>query len=381
MNASIRLTALGDVALVGAFGARFVDRPICEVVDPALIELFSSSEICLANLECVLTTSEAYDLPGYGLRTPPAAARALKCMGISVASLANNHIRDVGDPGVRDTLRHLEDLGIATCGAGPTPAEAHQPLLMEKNGVRVGLLAVAERENNLADETRAGAAPFEPERLPEDIRRVKAEVDVVIVSIHAGHEFARVPSPRIREAYRNAVRAGAACVLGHHPHVIQGMEIFDSAPIFYSLGNFCFDSAYVASYPGWDTGLVAELHIDRTGVRSFQTHPIHITRGERITRLVGPEAQSAQEHFDHLSALIQNEENFRSEWMAHVNWRFERDYLPNLKRLDSDLRGTDGSRVARLLRNYFYCPTHQELIADYFGARMKAESAAKVSCP
>jgi poly-gamma-glutamate synthesis protein (capsule biosynthesis protein) len=112
------ITALGDVAVVGGFQQRFLNEPVEAVIDPALIHLLSSSDACIANIECVLTDSEDFTIPGYGLRTPPSVAATLHSLGINIGTLANNHIRDVGDSGVLDTILHLQASKIKVCGAG-----------------------------------------------------------------------------------------------------------------------------------------------------------------------------------------------------------------------------------------------------------------------
>ncbi len=181
-----------------------------------------------------------------------------------------------------------------------------------------------------------------------------------------------VPSPRIREAYRAAVDAGAHAVIGHHPHVIQGVETYHGAPIFYSLGNFCFDSDYVAAYPGWDRGLIATLKISRSGVSGYELHPIGIRQGERVDLLQGEERRESLAQVEALSALLNNEGGWRDAWQQFVLWRAEKDYLPTFNDLAERLSKPEGRQMARIAANYFQCPTHQELMSTYFS--MKANS-------
>lgn len=364
------LTALGDVAVVGGFRERFRSEPLDAVVDPNLVRLLRNSDASIANVECVLTDSEDFTIPGYGLRTPPAIAATLASLGIRIGTLANNHIRDVGDTGVLDTIRHLRAAGIQVCGAGENACAASATLRFSAGGIRFGLLAVAEREDNLADERRAGAAAFQPETWTARIAALRKECDVALVSVHAGHEFAEVPSPRIRAAYRAAIDAGAHVVLGHHPHVVQGIERRNGGVIFYSLGNFCFDSAYVCGYSGWETGIVPEMTF-ANGRLDFTIHLIRIRRGESVRLLTGNERTAFLEELDRLSKLVTDEESFDQAWRQHVQWRFERDYMPHLRTFGERLDSDESGRYARFYRNYFHCPTHQELIAEYLALRLK----------
>ncbi|HWL50822.1 MAG TPA: CapA family protein [Chthoniobacteraceae bacterium] len=366
------LTALGDVAAVGSFRKRLLEEPLEAVIDPELIDLLRASDACIANVECVLTGVETFTIPGYGLRTSPRLAPTFRALGITIATLANNHIRDVGDAGVLDTIRHLQAAGMATCGAGENVRAASAPLYFSAGGLRFGLLAVAEREDNLADEERAGSAFFQPETWAADIAGLRRNCDVALVSVHAGHEFAPVPSPRIRAACRAAVDAGADVVLGHHPHVPQGIERRGGGVIFYSLGNFCFDSDYVCGYNGWEIGLVPEITFSG-GRIDFTVHPVRIGREGSVSLLRGDEREAFLKRLNHLCQLVADDAAFAAAWRNHVQWRFERDYLPHLERLGERLGGDESRRYSRFYRNYFRCPTHQELIADYLSQSMRSE--------
>ncbi len=363
------LTALGDVAIVGSFQRRFLKESPEAVVDPELIHLLRGSDACIANIECVLTDSDKFVTPGYGLRTSPRMASILRSLGITIGTLANNHIRDVGDVGVSDTIRHLHAAGMMVCGAGETAQAASVALYFTAGSLRFGLLAVAEREDNLAGDHRAGSAFFQPETWETRIADLRTTCDVVVVSVHAGHEFAEVPSPRIRAAYRAAIDAGAQVVLGHHPHVPQGIERYGNGVIFYSLGNFCFDSDYVCSYPCWEIGLVPRITFTGKQV-DFVVHPVRIGREGSVTLLTGRERRAFLKRLDRLSEIITDDCTFELEWKRHVQWRFEKDYLPHLRVFGERMSGSESRRYGRFYRNYFRCPTHQELIVDYLADRM-----------
>lgn len=372
---SIRIAAIGDVAPVRSFERSLLQHPFEEVVDPSLSDLLNEFDLCAGNIECTLTDAETFSTPGYGLRITPSLAPLFRQMGITLATLANNHIRDLGDQGVKDTLRALKHVGIPTIGAGETLEAANRPAIFEIQGVRIGWIAVAERENNLATPSRAGAAPYLPQRLPDQIATLRAEVDHVVVSIHAGHEFCMVPSPEIIGGYRAAIDAGASAVIGHHPHVIQGVEEYGGGVIFYSLGNFCFDSDYVSAYPGWDLGLVAELIFHGAQIR-YALHPIGIRRDiPNIRLLQGPGKAAALKKMQVCSALLACPDALQKEWLKHVRWRFERDYLPHLDGMSGKLKGAGRDRYLRHLKNYFFCPTHGELIIAYLEDQLESQNA------
>jgi poly-gamma-glutamate synthesis protein (capsule biosynthesis protein) len=181
-----------------------------------------------------------------------------------MVSLAGNHIADCGPEGIEDTIRGLDEAGIAHCGAGPNLVAARRAAIVVRNGWRLALLSYncVGPEIGWADETRAGAAylrvdtadgsPIAPaaplvqasrdalEMLESDVARAKAEVDLVVVALHKGivHVPARL-APYERPLAHAAIDAGADAVLGHHAHIVRGIEFHRGRPIFHGLGNGC----------------------------------------------------------------------------------------------------------------------------------------------
>ncbi len=234
----VRLAAVGDLLLPsGAPGA-------C-VRDPA--SLFSSlspvlagSDLVVGNLECTL--------PGDGETVPteprvvstPESIRAIKSAGFNVITLANNHTFDCRQAGFHNVCRLLGELGIAHFGAGDNLAEASAPAILEIRGVKVAFLAAVDRRTGTGDfagPDRFGIAPMDVDRLVDDIRRLRDRVHHVVLSLHWGEERLPIPSPEQVEQAHRLAEAGASLILGHHPHVIQGMETWKAVPILYSQGN------------------------------------------------------------------------------------------------------------------------------------------------
>jgi poly-gamma-glutamate synthesis protein (capsule biosynthesis protein) len=213
--------------------------------------LMAGSDIRFGNLELPLTERVAATYKDYVFRAPPSSVDALTGAGFNVLSLANNHALDYGSEGLLDTLATLERAGIAGVGAGRSAEEARRPAVLTVKGVRVAFLAYTNTPNDsisgwnaAADEAgaeRPGVAWGRAEDIRRDVAAARAGADVVIVSLHSGFEYTATPNPRQRELARASVDAGAALVLGGHPHVLQGVEFYRGAPIIYSLGNFVFD--------------------------------------------------------------------------------------------------------------------------------------------
>ena len=204
-------------------------------------------------------------------RSQPATARVLKDAGFSLVSWAGNHCLDWGPDGFFDTIEHLRAAELAVVGAGENIAEARKPVIVEQHGMRVAFLAYCSilPASYWADERRPGCAPMraftiyepiEPDQpgtparihthahggdlaaLRADIALAKQRADLVVVSLHWGIHFVpAVIADYQREVAHAAIDAGAELILGHHAHILKGVEIYRGKAIFYSLSNFAMD--------------------------------------------------------------------------------------------------------------------------------------------
>jgi poly-gamma-glutamate capsule biosynthesis protein CapA/YwtB (metallophosphatase superfamily) len=194
---------------------------------------------------------------------------------LDVVSVANNHVGDFGRDAFTEMLGHLDASGIPRVGGGRNLAEAHRPLVIEKHGLRIALLAYDEffPRSFEAGPDRPGSAWSDDEQVADDIRRARTEhrADLVIPFMHWGSEGEPVANARQRQLARRMIDAGADAVVGAHPHVVQDAEVYRGKPVVYSLGNFVFD--------GFDsldqrTGWMLFLTVDRKGVRQWHVEPV-----------------------------------------------------------------------------------------------------------
>lgn len=168
----------------------------------------------------------------------------LRYAGIDGVSLANNHSLNFGRAGLSDTLTLLSAAGIASFGAGSDLAQARRAAFFEVEGVRFAFLGYdAVSYYYAAEEGRAGTAPADPELIAADIAAAHAQADIVIPYFHWGVEYTHSANRIQQDLAHRAVEAGAAIVLGNHPHWVQGLESYQGVPIVYSLGNFVFDQS------------------------------------------------------------------------------------------------------------------------------------------
>jgi poly-gamma-glutamate capsule biosynthesis protein CapA/YwtB (metallophosphatase superfamily) len=219
------------------------------------------ADIAFGNLEGPIADPSIGTRRGsrFSFRMNPLFAEALGDAGFDVVSFANNHVGDYGDGAFRETLRLLEEKGVRYAGAGRNIAEAQTPVIIEKEGVRIGFLAFSDvgPEWMEATETRAGQLIYRKETAEALVRDVDTQVDILFVSIHFGAEYSLASTDQENIA-RGLVDAGADGIIGHHPHVMQRWEWYKEKPIFYSLGNFIFDQYFS---PHTMRGMVVKMTI------------------------------------------------------------------------------------------------------------------------
>jgi poly-gamma-glutamate capsule biosynthesis protein CapA/YwtB (metallophosphatase superfamily) len=270
---AVSVVIAGDIMLEGE-----PDRAIRRGQDPfaGVAHLFKNADIRLGNLECVVATvgSVEPEKPNT-FRVHPRGLKYVR-RHFDAVGLANNHSGDFGPKAFTQMLGLLKQSGVGYYGGGHNLKEAHQPLLMERHGIRIAFLGYNEFQprNFEADHDRAGVAWSEDEQVVRDIvdaRRVW-KADVVIPVMHWGWEES-IANARQRELARLMVDAGADAVIGGHPHRVQDTEQYKGKPIFYSLGNFVFEG-----FPDKvnNLGWVVRLAIDRQGVRDWKIHEVHI---------------------------------------------------------------------------------------------------------
>ncbi len=200
-----------------------------EVQDPGYFlqnvkDIFASDDLTIVNLEGPLTTSEERADKQFSFKGDPSYTEILTSGSVEACNLANNHSKDYGIQGYEDTIANVEAAGIKTFGYERTA-------IWETNGVKVGLAGVYELAEGMDCQDDMTAA----------IQSLKdAGADLVIVSFHWGVEKENYPDETQQTLAHAAIDQGANLVLGHHPHVLQGIEKYQGKYIVYSLGNFCF---------------------------------------------------------------------------------------------------------------------------------------------
>lgn len=187
-------------------------------------DIFNADDLTVANMEGTLTTSNDRQQKTFAFKGNPSYTEILTQGGVEATNLANNHSHDYGDQSYEDTIQYLEAAGITTFGYDRTA-------VMDVKGIKVGLIGIYELKDGLGRQ----------QQVIDTIQEVKDQgAQVIIVSFHWGTEKSNIPDDIQKTLAHLAVDQGADLVVGHHPHVLQGIEKYQGKNIVYSLGNFCF---------------------------------------------------------------------------------------------------------------------------------------------
>lgn len=236
------IQAAGDVMLGGRWEHQVAQDGYFHPFQQIAPEL-QKGDITLVNLEAPLTSrGTEFTDKKYRFRVRPSAIAALKKAGITTVTLANNHSMDYGATGLLDTLQQLDKAGIGHVGAGENLVAARKPARYDIRGTKVAVLgySLTLPLEFWAGDTRGGTAPLVEKMVKDDIAAARRQASIVIVTVHWGEEGKtqlREYQPRLA---RMMIDAGADAVIGHHPHILQGVETYKRGIICYSLGNFAF---------------------------------------------------------------------------------------------------------------------------------------------
>ena len=240
----ITIAAVGDLMLGGRAEPLLKelgpDYPFAEVMP-----FLTRADVVVGNLESSISTRGiAVENKQFTLRAGPIAAQALEKAGIRVVTLANNHSMDFGPLALRDTLAALDENDILYTGAGMNLVDARTPALLKVKGRTIAFLSYSLTFplDFFASASRPGTAPGYEDFVRSDIEKARSSADLVVVSFHWGAELMTAAKDYQVELGRKAVNWGADLVLGHHPHVLQELEVYQGRLIAYSLGNFVFGS-------------------------------------------------------------------------------------------------------------------------------------------
>ena len=372
MKDALSIVVAGDWAPIRALEP--VIRTDPEAVYGDLLPVLRGADLRIVNCECALTAARRpVWKSGAVFKGLPRHIAGLVAVPFEVACLANNHVFDYGLAGFRETLDVLRGSGIRTVGAGLSFDEAIAPLTVTIRGTRVTILNFGEGEDLTASRGGPGVCGWEIEKIATLVRKAKQRGDFVVVVAHAGLEYIPFPPPYVVAAYRALSDAGADCVIGHHPHVPQGIETRRGRLIAYSLGNFAFYQ--LSDLYHRKTGFFVELRTRGDSLASYRIHPYRISE-TGLASLDGREAARFRKGIDRISRPLRTASGVAEAWQAYLAYYgpegFKKEVLGILERMAAEPR-----KGAAMFRNRITTLQHTELWRDAL-TRFMAEKRVPV---
>jgi poly-gamma-glutamate synthesis protein (capsule biosynthesis protein) len=324
----VHLKVVGDMY----FGGGLLDKGPAYCFEE--IRDYLHADILAGNCECVLLPQgQEVDRDQYpkALFAYEDCADMLKETGFDIVWLANNHIMDLGDEGILSTKKIIESRGILAAGAGENPEQARELKIVEKEGIGIGFLAYAENCPQLWSRRRPGPAYNVFSEMKEDILKAKENVDVVAVIIHADVEFVDFPNIHRQEYSHKLAEAGADIIIEGHPHVPQGIEVYDGCLIAYCLGNFIFtlDDYQTNGSPWTSKSFILDISVSKQGAESYEVIPYRIEDGRPVV-LEETGLDEFHNHFEQVCVDLLDPEKMKQHHtdtvkrylQIHLNWLY-----------------------------------------------------------
>jgi hypothetical protein len=368
------------VLIAGDFAPRYrlaesVDSGDFQDIFPdGVRKIVKSADFSLVNLESPITETGFRPIPkcGPNLHCSPKAVDAIKYAGFTGVTLANNHIMDYGAEGLHKTLECCKAVGFDVVGVGDNLSDAASILYLEKGGTKLAVINCCEHEFSIATDTEPGANPLNPIRQFHQIREAKANADYVMIIVHGGHEHFHLPSPRMQETYRFFIEAGADAVVNHHQHCYSGYEVYNGKPIFYGLGNFCFDDKALRNST-WNEGYMLSLDFSETSV-DFLLHPYSQCNDTvSVNLLTDKEKAVFEKHLNELNEIIRNEALLKdkvqeyytecSRWELAILEPYRGRVFNKLHSLGFLPSLIKGKKMSAIL-NHIDCESHRDKLID-----------------
>jgi len=331
-NPGISLAAVGDVMLgswvIPVLAEHGADYPFKKTY-----RYLETADVAIANLEAPFTEDTVAFEKKFNFKVPPKYARGLLSGGFDVVTLANNHIMDFGEGGLLSTIQTLDRIGIKHCGAGQDLHEAHQPAVIESNGKKIAFFGYSMTfpTEFYARKDSSGTAYPEPELMQHALEVWENFVDFTVVSFHWSAEKRDTPKDYQTYFAHLAIDSGADLILGHHPHVLQGIELYKNRLIAYSLGNFAFGSY---SKNAVDS-IILKAYLNDDGLQYAQCIPINVDNREiefQPALLNGKRKEAVLSNLSKLSLDLNNGRNILDDsGIILGDWAdFHGDWLLNI---------------------------------------------------
>lgn len=341
------------------------------------------SEIVFANLELPLTNSnKKIEKNGPCLKANTEVIKQIKKAGFNLLGLANNHIMDYGEKGLKDTLECCKNENIDIVGAGNNIKEAQKIYYKTIKDKIIAIIAIAESEFSIAQSSKGGAAPLDLIENYNQIIQAKEKADYVILTLHGGNEYFQYPRPYLRKTCKFFIDLGVDSVICHHTHTVGAYEMYKGKFISYGLGNLLFDTLKDKKF--WNQGYMVQLSIENENLNYKIIPYIQDVDNPGVMKLKGDAKEKFFKDIEKINSVLQNENLWMKEW---YNWckKNHRIYLVN-NYLPVKFRGVGllmkvinlsklliGKNTIATKLNMVQCESHREVLTTILNSKIKSE--------
>ena len=372
----MKVIVAGDYAPCGRLALKTRKRDFSFLSD--IKPIIEDSDYSIVNLECPVSNAVAKPISKVGpcLRCDTLGVEALQWAGFKCVTLANNHFYDYGEHGVKETIEICNRLGIDTVGGGRSFEEASRVLYKEIKGHTLAIINCCEHEFSLASRGKGGSNPLDPVRIYYDIQFAKNRADYVIVIVHGGHEHFQLPSIRMVDLYHFFIDVGADAVLNHHQHCFSGYEFYKNKPVYYGLGNFCFDGSGIKTDSHWYTGYLVQLSLEE-GIVSASIMPYCQCANDDL-KVELSDDDTLKNSVEAISRIINDRDSLQRQ-IDEYYLRSLHDYSVVLSPINNRfLRAAQyrhllpvvlSKKYLLRLEDFFMCESHRDIMDFYFNNR------------
>lgn len=351
--------------------AKLIETGKTDEIFTDIKKILNQSDYAIVNFESAVISerSKLIKKNGPGMHCTHKAVELLKRIGFDAVSLANNHFRDYGDEGVNNSLIAFEKNHLDYFGGGRNIEEAERTFYKELYGRNIAFINVCEHEFSIASTMKSGSAPMDIIDVSHRIVSAKKQADFVVVIVHGGNEHYQLPSSRLKKTYRFFIEMGADAIVNHHQHCYSGYEVYNRKPIFYGLGNFCFDWESRNNLI-WNEGYLLKLILDEAV--GFELIPyVQCKEKPTVTLMQGEERLAFERKIAELNQIIADDELLNREYDRFCQRRKRAIIAPFTAYLTPFARVAAGRRLlpylipkgkmAELI-NFIECESHRDVL-------------------
>ncbi len=328
--------------------------------DPAsiygdLLPIIQNADLSLVNLEAPLSDhGSPVTKSGAVFKGDACHVKGLTAVPFDGVTLANNHMFDFGLNAFKETLKILDANGIKHVGAGYNLDQASTPCILKTRGITLGIINLSEGEDLTAAGQGPGVMGWDIPIVESRVRELKQTVDAVIVIAHCGLEYIPFAPPYVMDAFKKLADTGAHAVIGHHPHVPQGVTIHNGVPICCSLGNFVF---YQPTDLHWrKLGYMAQLGLSKKGVVSMEIIPYRI-HDKGLSSLAAEQKQRFFKGFQDISQPLDTPQGIEDAWNGFLSYYGSKGFKNEVTMIMEKLE-KDPGKGAAMFRNRLTTSQH-----------------------